>query len=160
MIGGWALDRHCRPNLTLQALRMAAWAPSRSGCRMQKDDRHILEVLKTELNFLELGGYSMRSSRGPQFVFEDTPTCANCGHRDNPVIPCTECVLMDLVPAERRTEKSACRHIPLDASGKTLDSLYRDRDPQELEEAVGNWLRATIDRLEQQRSALHGPGKK
>ena len=130
------------------------------GCKMQKGQRGVLEVLKTELKFLELGGYSMRASWGPQFVFEDTPTCVNCGRRDGPVIPCTECVLIDLVPAEHRSEKIPCRRIPLDASGKTLDSLYRYGDPQEVEDVVGNWLRTTIDRLEQERSALLGPSKK
>jgi hypothetical protein len=126
---------------------------------MQEHKRDVLEVLKTELQFLELGGYSMRAAGGPQFIFEDSPTCVNCGRRDDPVIPCSECVLIDLVPAEHRSEKIPCRHIPLNASGKTLDSLYRYAAPQEVEEVVGDWLRATIDRFEAERSVLHRPDK-
>ena len=123
---------------------------------MQEDERDLFEVLKSELRFLEMGGYSSQVSLGPKLVFEDSPTCVNCGRRDNPIIPCTECVLIDLVPAERRSEKIPCRHIPLGASGETLDSLYRYASPEEVYEALGNWLRATINRLEEERSAPHG----
>ena len=115
---------------------------------MRKDERDLLKALKSQLGFLEMGGYSRHVSWGSKLIFEDSPTCLNCGRRDNPIIPCAECVLIDLVPAERRTEEIPCRHIPLDVSGKTLDSLYRCCDPQEVEETVGNWLRATIHRLE------------
>ena len=107
---------------------------------MRKDERDLLKVLKSELKFLQMGGYSRQAWWGPQLIFEDSPTCVNCGRRDNPIIPCTECVLIDLVPAERRPEKIPCRHIPLNASGETLDSLYRHGNPQEVEESVRNWL--------------------
>lgn len=121
-------------------------------CNMREDKRDVLEVLKTELTFLEIGGYSQRDSWGPEFIFEDSPTCINCGRTENR-IPCTECVLIQFVPPEHRTEKIACRHIPLNASGETVDSLYRYAGPQgKVDEAVGNWLRATIDRLEKERS--------
>ena len=60
---------------------------------------------------------------------------------------------MQLVPPERRSEKFPCRHIPLDASGQTLDSLYRQCHQQEVEGTVGKWLRATIERLEEERKA-------
>jgi len=127
---------------------------------MQKNKRDLLQVLKSELNFLEMGGYSRLTPWGPKLIFEDSPTCLNCGRRDNPIIPCTECVLIDLVPAPRRSEEIPCRHIPLDASGKTLDSLYRHANPTEVEEAVGDWLRATIARLEQDQKAPHRTHKK
>jgi hypothetical protein len=120
---------------------------------MRKDNRDLLEVLKSELRFLEMGGYSRHVPGGPKLIFEDSPTCMNCGRRDKPIVQCTECVLIDLVPAERHAEEIPCRHIPLDASGKTLDSMYRCCDPQEVEEVVGDWLRTTIDRLERERSA-------
>jgi hypothetical protein len=126
---------------------------------MQEHKRDILEVLRTELKFLEMGGYSMRGSWGPQFIFEDTPTCVNCGRRDNPIIPCTECVLIDLVPSQHRSEEIPCRHIPLDASGRTLNSLYGHTDPQAIEEEVGKWLRATIARLEQEEKAPPGANR-
>lgn len=115
----------------------------------------VLEVLKTEFVFLKLGGYSLRSALTPEFIFEDAPTCINCGREDR--IPCTDCVLIQFVPPEHRSEKIACRHIPLKPSGETLDSLYRYGNAQEVEEAVGDWLRATIERLEQERSAHRRP---
>ena len=121
---------------------------------MPKGKVEVLEVLKTELNFLEMGGYSLGrwASFGPQYIFEDSPTCINYD-RTEKASPCTGCVLMHFVPLEHRSETIPCRHIPLNASGATLDSLYRNSDRRAVEEAVGNWLRSTIDRLEKQRTA-------
>jgi hypothetical protein len=56
--------------------------------------------------------------------------------------------------AERRSEKNPCRHIPFDVSGETLDSLYRDNDQNEIEETVGDWRRAAIQRLEEERMVV------
>ena len=61
---------------------------------------------------------------------------------------------MHLVPLENRSTKLPCRHIPLNASGETLDSLYRYSTQCETEETVGEWLRATIQRLEEERQAI------
>src|SRR5712692_3065304 len=122
---------------------------------MPKDDRDLLEVLKFELEFLAKGGYgrSPRTPWRPQFIFEDSPTCMNYDCKENPS-PCSNCVLMQLVPPERRSEKIPCRHIPFGASGETLDSLYRYGDQHEIEETAGTWLRETIKRLEDERQAL------
>ena len=120
------------------------------GFEMLKDERDVVEVLKSELEYLRNGSYSERESWGPGFIFEDSPTCLNFGHRDNPS-PCSGCVLMDFVPPEHRSQKFPCRHIPLDASGQTLDGLYRHCDQGEVEEAVCNWLQVTIQRLEEER---------
>jgi hypothetical protein len=122
---------------------------------MQKDERDLLAVLKFELQFLEKGGYgrSPRAPWRPQLVFEDSPTCMNYDCKENPV-PCSECALMHFVPPVCRAEKIPCRHIPLGATGETLDSLYRYGDQQEIDEAVGNWLRASIERLEGERTVL------
>jgi len=121
---------------------------------MQKDERDLLEVLKFELEFLEKGGYgrSPKMSWRPQYILEDFPTCMNYDSKENPG-PCSDCVLMQLVPPERRSEKIPCRHIPFNISGETLDSLYRYSNQNETEETVGGWLRATIQRLEEQRAA-------
>jgi hypothetical protein len=56
--------------------------------------------------------------------------------------------------AERRSEKNPCRHIPFDVSGETLDSLYRDNDQNEIEETVGDWRRAAMQRLEEERMVV------
>jgi hypothetical protein len=124
---------------------------------MQKDERDLLEVLQFELEFLEKGGYG-RSPREPwkfQFIFEDSPTCMNYDSKDNPS-PCGECVLMGLVPPEQRSQTIPCRHIPLNAAGETLETLYRHADQHELEDIYGKWLRETIARLEADRSSLRG----
>jgi len=122
---------------------------------VQKDERDLLDVLRFELEFLEKGGYgrSPREPWRPQFIFEDSPTCMNYDRKENPG-PCSDCVLMQLVPPEFRSEKIPCRHIPFGAPGETLDSLYRYGDQHEIEETAGNWLRETIKRLEDERKAL------
>ena len=125
---------------------------------MQKDERDLLEVLKFELEFLKDGGYgrSPRTPWRPQYIFEDSLTCMNYDSKENRA-PCSDCVLMHLVPPERRFEKIPCRHIPFNVSCETLDSLYRYSDQNEIEETVGGWLRATIQRLEEERMAVPPP---
>jgi hypothetical protein len=119
---------------------------------MPKDDRNLLDVLKFELEFLEQGGYGRlpREAWRPRFIFEDSPTCMNFNSKDRE--PCEECLLMQFVPESARKEQIPCTHIPLSPNGQTLDSLYRTGTHQELEAALGDWLRATIRRLEQQKA--------
>ena len=112
---------------------------------MASDNRDPLTVLKAELEFREKGGYrhSPAAPWRPQFIFEDSPTCMNHGRREHP-LPCTECILMNLVPADCRNEKIPCRHIPLNPEGYTIDTYYRLGTYQEVEAAVQAWLRKTI----------------
>src|SRR5438270_9179730 len=62
-------------------------------CKMQKDERDLLEVLKFELKFLEDGGYGRSPSARwrPQHIFEDSPTCMNFNSQEQG--PCSDCVL-------------------------------------------------------------------
>ena len=116
---------------------------------MPHDDRNTLEVLKAELNFVKKGGYG-RSPREPwraTLAFEDSPTCMNYDTKEDRT-PCAECLLMQFVPADRRTEKVPCRHIPLTSYGATVLQLYRGGTEQEIEEALANWLQETIAKLE------------
>ena len=117
---------------------------------MLKDERDVVQVLKGELEYLTSGAYAEAESWRPRLIFEDSPTCLNFGHRDNPS-PCSGCVLIDFVPPEHRSEDHPCRHIPLDASGQTLDDLYHHSDQEEVEGVVCNWLRSTTERLERER---------
>ncbi|MBZ5699496.1 MAG: hypothetical protein LAN18_13225 [Acidobacteriia bacterium] len=120
---------------------------------MPRDQRDILDVLKFELDFLKKGGYG-RSPREPwraQLIFEDSPTCMNYDRKQVPR-PCSECVLMQFVPPERRAEKVPCRHIPLTQAGETLTDLYLGGTQQEIEDAMADWLRNTIAQLETQRA--------
>ena len=119
---------------------------------MPTDKRDLLEVLKFELEFLEQGGYGRlpREAWRPRFVFEDSPTCMNFNSKERE--PCSECLLMQLVPEHARQEQTPCIHIPLSINGETLESLYRTGTQQEIEVALGAWLRTTIHRLEAERA--------
>ena len=115
----------------------------------KKDDRDLLDLLKFELRFLEDGGYgrSPHAARRASLIFEDSLTCMNFNSQDERQ-PCSACLLMQFVPPSRAAEKVPCRHIPLDRTGQTLASLYESGSQQQIEEALGNWLRAAIRRLE------------
>ena len=116
---------------------------------MAGDERDLLQVLKFELSFLDKGGYheSTRERWRSPFFFEDSPTCMNYDSKENPA-PCEQCILMGLVPDDDKGQKIPCRHIPLNASGETLDSLYRSASHEEIEEIMRGWLRTTIEKLE------------
>lgn len=121
---------------------------------MSDDKRDILEVLKFELNFLEQGGYgrSVRTPWKPTSIFQDSISCINFNDPDRPH-PCNECLLTDFVPATAQGEEVPCHHIPLNAHGETVYTMERQSEQLELEEAVKNWLRATIQRIERERAA-------
>jgi hypothetical protein len=119
---------------------------------MSNDKRDILEALKFELAFLEQGGYgrSVRTPKTPTRSFQDSLTCLNFSEPTMPH-PCNGCFLTDFVPKDAQSEGVPCHHIPLNPEGETVDML---RDHQlKLEEALGNWLRTTIRRLERERAA-------
>jgi hypothetical protein len=118
------------------------------------DDRDLLEVLKFELNFVEQGGYG-RSVRTPwkaTSLFQDSLTCLNYGEAEK-THPCEECLLYAMVPESSRNEKTPCHHIPLNGRGDTLASLDRRYNEPEMEEALMEWLRSMIARLEKERVA-------
>jgi hypothetical protein len=123
---------------------------------MHKDEPNLLGILRLELQFLEDGGYgrSPQTPRVPRLIFEDSPTCMNFNSAQDRG-PCAECVLFQFVPPEFRSAETPCRRIKLDASGETLDSLYRLSDQAKIEEIVGSWLGTTIQGLEDQSMATH-----
>ncbi len=117
---------------------------------MPQDDRDVLQVLKSELNFVQKGGYgpSPREPFKAQLIFEDSPTCMNFDTQDHPD-PCAECLLMQFVPSERQGERVPCRHILLTSDGQTVFDLYQGGATQpELEGALIGWLRETIAQFE------------
>src|ERR1700730_11501210 len=128
-------------------------------CNMYKDERDVLDVLQAELAFLEKGGYGRapRESWRQPLIFEDSPSCMNYDSKEAPG-PCSDCIVMQLVPQQFRGKQIPCRHIPFNAEGETLNSLYRYSDQFEVEEAFGNWLRKTIAKIEETRQALLGKG--
>ncbi len=118
------------------------------------DERDVLEVLKFELSFLEQGGYgrSVHAPQKPTSVFQDSITCLNFGEPQR-VHPCSECMLIDFVPDAYRNENVPCHHIPLTTNGETVASLEsRDNQPK-LEQAMIDWLRALIARIEKERES-------
>jgi len=120
---------------------------------LAQDKRDILEVLKFELSFLEQGGYgrSVRTPWKPTSVFQDSLSCINFNDPERPHA-CSECLLYDMVPEQSVEENVPCHFIPLNGQGETIDSMERQYNQLELEEAVKNWLRSTIKRLEQERA--------
>jgi hypothetical protein len=124
---------------------------------MANDDRHLLTVLKAELQFLEEGGYrhSLHAPWRPQFIFEDSPTCLNY-RSSQKQRPCSECILMRFVPADCRGERIPCRHIPLNVAGYTIDTYYRLGTHEEVEAAVATWLRKAIEKLERESASSVG----
>jgi hypothetical protein len=121
--------------------------------------QNLLPVLKKELEFLEKGGYreTARVPWRPQFIFQDSPTCLNFDPTQPPR-PCTDCTLAQLVPTNLQNKKIPCRYIPLNERGETIDSFYRSGTRNELEEAFGKWLRATIQNLEERNSPESSTG--
>ena len=122
---------------------------------MPKDQQEILEILKSELEFIEKGGYGVPGKQPAGAVstmFADSVTCLNYGYPYR-VHPCGECPLMEFVPEDRRVSPMPCHHIPLDSSGQTVEALEEAQNPAGMQEAVKTWLRETISRIESQHSA-------
>jgi hypothetical protein len=119
---------------------------------MTKDDRDILELLRTELDFIEKGGYG-RSVRTPWkgiSPFRDSLTCVNYALPEK-AHPCSECHLIDFVPTDKRGEELPCHAIPLNAAGDTVESL--EPNQAKLEESLKEWMRGKIKEIETARLA-------
>ena len=113
------------------------------------DDRDIVSILKSELDFLEKGGYG-RSVRTPWLstsIFQDSPSCFCFPfHEHNDA-----CVLMQFVPPERRAEVLPCHHIPLNKAGDTVTLLEYVGTQGETEDLVKSWLREKIAAIQRER---------
>lgn len=120
---------------------------------MAEDKRDLLEILKFELSFIEQGGYgrSVRTPWKPTSIFRDSLSCLNFNDESRPH-PCYECVLHELVPVQSIQEDTPCHFIPLNKAGETVDSMERQYNQVELEEAVKEWLRAAIQKIEAERA--------
>jgi len=121
---------------------------------MAKDERDVLELLKSELDFIEKGGYG-RSVRTPWKAtspFRDSLTCVNYALPEK-AHPCAECHLIDFVPADRQNDELPCHAIPLNAAGETVRSLEVENNQGRLEEALKEWMRVRITELETARLA-------
>lgn len=118
---------------------------------MAEDKRDILEVLKSELEFLEQGGYG-RSVRTPWLapsIFQDSPSCLNFNDPSRPE-PCNDCILMEFVPQDSRLQDVPCHHILVGPKGETVDKL--ENNQLRAEDALREWLKAAIRKIEQERA--------
>ena len=111
---------------------------------MGSDRKELLRLLKDELSFLEAGGYRLPGWK-PPLVFEDSPTCIR---RRSGSCSGVGCLLLQFAPPGHRSASVPCRHIVLNKSGETVDSLYNTGTTEELEQALGCWLHVRIRELE------------
>jgi hypothetical protein len=139
---------------------------------MAHNREDVLNALKLELAFYELGGYKPSTpgrlpARADQShaipkvdvdtattqphkglsVFQNSPSCLNYG------LPtrnrsCSMCWLMTFVPVDKRGEAVPCHQIPLNANGDTVASLGGAGDAPDVQEAVLGWLHRTIQMIE------------
>lgn len=121
---------------------------------MSTDERDPLELLKAELSFIENGGYgrSVRTPWKPTSVFQDSLSCLNFGYPYR-AHPCSECMLDDFVPEDKRGAAVPCHHIAVGEHGETIEELELGDNQQLLEEKVKAWLRARIKVIEDERAA-------
>jgi hypothetical protein len=121
---------------------------------MTTDDRDILEILKTELDFIEQGGYgrSVRTPWQPKSPFQDSLSCINYADPAR-THSCDECHLIDFVPDAEHSQDVPCHFIPLDQSGETVDQLETLDDEAKLERVLKAWLKSKISTIEAERAA-------
>jgi hypothetical protein len=93
----------------------------------------------------------VRTPWKPTSIFQDSLSCINFNDPERPH-PCDECLLTDFVPATGEAQNVPCHHIPLNPDGETVDTMERQCNQGELEDAVKNWLRDTIKRIEADRA--------
>jgi hypothetical protein len=117
------------------------------GVSQVKSD--TLKFLKQELAFLERGGYGGAQPWRPVSIFLDSPSCPNRLDAEHST-PCVECWLCQFIPEQYRQELEPCHFIELNKDGESVHSMSRQYTPGEVEEAVRGWLKAQIQRLEQQ----------
>jgi hypothetical protein len=121
---------------------------------MAKDERDMLVLLKSELSFIEQGGYGrpVKTPWKATSPFRDSLTCVNYALPEK-AHPCAECHLIDFVPRDKRRDELPCHAIPLNAEGDTVESLELGNNQAKLEAALKEWMRIQIRELEATRSA-------
>lgn len=116
---------------------------------MSGDDRDILQVLESELDFIMKGGYdpSVRNPHVPTILFQDSPICPEFPTHTHT----HECLLMQFVPEDRKSQPVPCHHIPLNEKGDTVGGLLAERGQEQAQQALKEWLEHTIHRIKQER---------
>jgi hypothetical protein len=60
--------------------------------------------------------------------------------------------LLAFVSPEHHSAEVPCHHIPLDDAGETIEALETEDNEAKLERKVGDWLRAKIKEIEEERA--------
>jgi hypothetical protein len=114
---------------------------------VSKAKQDTLTFLKEELAFLERGGYGGSLPWRPVSIFMDSPSCPNRLDADRST-PCQHCWLYQFVPDQFQQEPGPCQFIALNDDAESVHSMSRQYTPDEVEQAVRNWLETEIRRLE------------
>ena len=114
-------------------------------------ESELLKVLKNQLAFFETAGYghTYRSPWRPTLLIRDSPLCLNATFTS--ARPSRECVLFPMIPAEKRNSLIPCHHIPLNAAGETIATLYEKASQEKLDKTYCDWLCAKIQDLKEER---------
>jgi hypothetical protein len=129
---------------------------------MASDRADMIRLLEAELDLIEGGGYgeSPREPRKSRPMFKDSIACIQHWFVPGQEADCHDgCVLMPFVPEKHKQEGLPCHFIPLDESGVTITALEQEGDQEQLQEAVKQWLRTTIERLKQEQARLEQEGR-
>ena len=121
---------------------------------VSKSKLETLQFLRQELAYLERGGYGGAMPWRPVSIFLDSPSCPNRLDAERST-PCPDCWLYPLVPEQFRGEENPCHFIELNKDGESVHSMSRQYTQAEVEQAVRNWLKAEIRRLEQEVDQKH-----
>jgi len=121
--------------------------------------KDLIEQLKLERSVLQDGGYgrSVRTPQKPTELFRDSITCLNFGEAIRKH-PCSDCLLWEWVPEERRDEDIPCHHIPLTETGESIAALDTEGSREKAEEALLGWLNKTIQGLEEKLAKQQAEG--
>ena len=121
-----------------------------------------LTTLKTELDFVNRGGYrkaviarqplfcmETAAAPEPRTFFEDSPVCPK--ERHAACDPASSCVLMSFVPEGHRGDVLPCHHIPLNDRGDTIATLEKNGNRAETETAIREWVARNVELAEAER---------
>lgn len=114
---------------------------------MASDGRDLLEVLRAELKFIELGGYDLSNRSFPKAIFQDSLTCINFGLTARSH-SCERCHLFGFVDLEHRSQNVPCHFIRLTEFGETIADLMPSATDARIKHAVKSWLRWQIRQIE------------
>jgi hypothetical protein len=130
----------------MEAAGLREWVQKEEAMAPRRDR---LELLMDELEFLDAGGYELRSSSFR--MFKDSPSCPNFGNNERHV-PCSECELAEFATPNERDELDCCQSIPLNRDGDTPEMLYNWGTPQEQKRYARMWLLQEIARASLQKA--------